>query len=132
MSSKTAGAILIVLGILGLVFTLTMLDEQKNYAILLSVLILIGFVLVALPKKPQISIQLSPSVAPAASPLENRSVAPQPSAAPPEKKEPVRKECPSCSEKIILEARRCRFCGEIFDPETLKSQIEAGRAQAQS
>jgi hypothetical protein len=119
MSSKSAGAILIVLGLLGLVLTLSMFSEQKNYIILLSILILIGFVLVAIPKKQAPSVQVSRTVAPE----------PVPPAAPPKPKEQIKKECPTCSEKIILEARRCRFCGEIFDPDTLKRQIEAGRAQ---
>jgi hypothetical protein len=118
MSSKKVGAILIVLGILGLIFTLLTLSEQKNYLILMSILTVIGLILVAIPKKQAPPFQVSMTVSPQPKP-----------AAPPKPKEQIKKECPTCSEKIILEARRCRFCGEIFDPDTLKKQIETGRAQ---
>jgi hypothetical protein len=119
MSSKTSGAVLILLGMVGLVFTLTMPGDQRNYTILLSILILIGFILVIVPRKRQSSVQIS-----------RTAVAEPPVPAAPQKpKEQIKKECPSCNKEIILEARRCRFCGEIFDPETLKRQIEAGSAQ---
>jgi hypothetical protein len=118
MSSKRAGPILIVLGILGLIITLSTLSEQKNYLILSSIVILIGFILTAIPQKQAPSVQASMTVSPE-----------PPPAAPPKPKEQIRKACPTCNEKIILEARRCRFCGEIFDPDTLKKQIETGRAQ---
>jgi predicted RNA-binding Zn-ribbon protein involved in translation (DUF1610 family) len=33
-----------------------------------------------------------------------------------------RKPCPMCGEMILQDAAKCRFCGEIFDPELRKSQ----------
>jgi len=120
MPSKTIGAILMILGILGLIYTLAMSGEQKSYVILLSIFIVVGLILIIVPKKHQPSTQAFRTVAPEP---------PPPAAVLSKPKEQIKKDCPSCSEKIILEARRCRFCGEIFDPETLKSQIEIGRAQ---
>lgn len=34
------------------------------------------------------------------------------------------KKCPSCAEKIKLEALKCKYCGETFDPADVKKQIE--------
>ncbi len=37
-----------------------------------------------------------------------------------------RKPCPMCGEMIREEAVKCRFCGEIFDPELRKRQKKKG------
>lgn len=34
------------------------------------------------------------------------------------------RKCPSCAEKIKLEALKCKHCGEIFDPEDVRKQRE--------
>jgi len=33
------------------------------------------------------------------------------------------KKCPVCAETIKLEAIKCRFCGEIFDPDDVAKQV---------
>ncbi|MBW2014496.1 MAG: hypothetical protein JRI69_12040 [Deltaproteobacteria bacterium] len=37
--------------------------------------------------------------------------------------------CPECAETIKLKAKKCRFCGEKFDPEKLRIEIETRRAE---
>ena len=37
------------------------------------------------------------------------------------------KKCPACAETIKLEAIRCRFCGEKFDPEDVARQVAQKR-----
>jgi predicted RNA-binding Zn-ribbon protein involved in translation (DUF1610 family) len=35
---------------------------------------------------------------------------------PPAEEEVKRRPCPKCGEEIVATARKCRFCGEVFDP----------------
>lgn len=41
------------------------------------------------------------------------------------------KACPICAEQIMQDAKKCRFCGEIFD-ESLKMKAELHRIQLES
>ena len=41
------------------------------------------------------------------------------------------KKCPACNETINLEAKKCRFCGEMFDPEEVMRLIEERRAESE-
>lgn len=34
------------------------------------------------------------------------------------------KKCPTCAETIKLEALKCRFCGETFDPNEVKREVD--------
>jgi len=43
-----------------------------------------------------------------------------------------RKPCPMCGEMIKENAAKCRFCGEIFDPELKKQAKRSGAADADS
>jgi hypothetical protein len=38
-----------------------------------------------------------------------------------------RKKCPACAELIKLEAIKCRFCGERFDPDDVARQVAEAR-----
>jgi len=39
------------------------------------------------------------------------------------------KKCPACAETIKLEAKKCRFCHEVFDPVEVEKEIEAYRSR---
>jgi len=52
---------------------------------------------------------------------------PLPSASMPQPPAPETKQCPFCAENIKVEARKCRFCGEILDP-TLQADLAASRS----
>ncbi|WP_339697711.1 hypothetical protein [Algoriphagus aquimarinus] len=41
------------------------------------------------------------------------------------------KRCPYCSEEILVEAKKCKFCGEFLDKElsTERAKIEEGSKQ---
>jgi len=39
------------------------------------------------------------------------------------------KRCPECAETVKLEARKCRFCGHLFDEEELKRQVEERKTE---
>ena len=48
---------------------------------------------------------------------------------PPQPADEPRRPCPACGEKILRDAVKCRFCGEIFDP-VLKKQEKKARLAA--
>jgi hypothetical protein len=56
-------------------------------------------------------------------------VAPIPAAPPVFSLNEVTKKCPFCAETVKIEALKCRFCGEIFDPEDVARQVAACQAQ---
>jgi len=43
-----------------------------------------------------------------------------------------RRPCPACGEMIIADAAKCRFCGEIFDPELKRLEKKKKRKSSDS
>jgi hypothetical protein len=54
---------------------------------------------------------------------------PQPPLTAPVPRPDIQKKCPACAEIINLEAIKCRFCGETFDPEQVSRQVAAIREE---
>ncbi len=104
---SSAGAILLLIGIIGLLYSLFfmetsidginnvgLLNQKQNYVIVSSILIPIGII--------QSSIKnflTSKNEGPIFSDSGAESEA---------------KECPECAEKVKIRAKKCRFCGHLF------------------
>ena len=100
-------------GIVWLIFTIAVgaLANAKNRSVVGWVALsfffspLVGIILLCLPKLPEVVSVLA----------ETHSEE--------ELLEAESKKCPTCAESVKLEAIKCRFCGEEFDPGEVESQV---------
>ncbi len=106
-------------GIIWLIFTIPVgvLANAKNRSVISWVALsfffspLVGIILLCLPELPEVVSVL------AETPSEEELL------------EAESKKCPACAESVKLEAIKCRFCGEEFDPGEVESQVAEKRAE---
>jgi hypothetical protein len=87
------------------VHNIGLMDERRNHLIFSGLLILVGVILFVAGRRQQHQfVQLMPGIE---STIPNEDT----------------KKCPYCAETIRIEAIKCRFCGESFDPNEVAKQV---------
>ena len=106
-------------GIVWLIFTIPVgvIANAKNRSVISWVALsfffspLVGIILLCLPELPEVVSVLAETISEE------------------ELFEAESKKCPACAERVKLEAIKCRFCGEEFDPGEVESQVAEKRAE---
>ena len=118
-------------GIAWLIFTIPVgvLANAKNRSVISWVALsfffspLVGIILLCLPKLPEVVSVL------AETPSEEELLELAETPSEEELLEAESKKCSACAESVKLEAIKCRFCGEEFDPGEVESQVAEKRAE---